>query len=137
MSRSGYQDYCDDILAVGRWRAQVASAIRGKRGQAFLRELAVAMDAMQDKSLITGELVTSEGDCCAMGVVCKARGLNVLEVDENSPEEVGDLIGIAHQLAADIAFENDELGHGETPEQRWVRMRQWVAENLRVSEVAK
>ena len=41
MSRSGYcDDYGDDDpLALGRYRAQVNSAIRGKRGQALLRRL--------------------------------------------------------------------------------------------------
>ena len=34
MGRHGYTDDCDDDpLALGRWRAQVASSIRGKRGQ--------------------------------------------------------------------------------------------------------
>lgn len=131
MSRSGYSDDMDDMLALGRWRAQVASAIRGKRGQAFLRELAAAMDAMPEKSLITGDLVTPAGECCTIGVVCKARGLDVCQVDEHAPEEVGNFVGIAHQLAAEIAYENDEYDRSETPEQRWVRMRAWVAEHIK------
>jgi hypothetical protein len=45
MSRSGYSDDLDP-LALGRWRGRVASAMRGKRGQAFLREMLAAMDAM-------------------------------------------------------------------------------------------
>lgn len=32
MGRHGYTDDCDDVLASGRWRGIVASAIRGKRG---------------------------------------------------------------------------------------------------------
>lgn len=135
MSRSGYSDDCDDTLQYGRWRAQVSSAIRGRRGQSFLKELAQAMDAMPEKVLITGELVTEEGDCCTMGVVCKARGLDVTKVDEHSTEEVGELIDIAHQLAAEIAWENDEAGMpDETPEHRWVRMRAWVAGRLNAGE---
>lgn len=44
MSRHGYSDDChDDILSFGQWRGQVASAIRGKRGQAFLKELIAAL----------------------------------------------------------------------------------------------
>jgi len=49
MTRHGYVDDSEDTLAYGRWRAQVQSAIRGKRGQAFLKELAAAMDAMPEK----------------------------------------------------------------------------------------
>lgn len=132
MSRSGYTDDMDDTLAYGRWRAQVASAIRGGRGQKFLKELADAMDAMPEKILITEELVDHLGDCCAIGVICKSRGLDVHAIDECSPEDVGSAVGIASQLAAEIAFENDEAGFpDETPEQRWVRMRGWVSARLR------
>lgn len=132
MSRSGYvDDGMDDTLAYGRWRAQVQSAIRGKRGQSFLRELAAAMDAMPEKILISESLVTPEGDCCTIGVVCKARAIDVSNIDETSPEEVGDLVGIASQLAAEIAYLNDEAGcYSETPEARWIRMRAWVERHL-------
>lgn len=135
MSRSGYTNDSDDTLEVGRWRAQVRSATRGKRGQAFLRELAAAMDAMPEKALIAGDLVDTYGDCCTMGVVCKARGLNVDDVDAHDPEEVGDLLGVAKQLAAEIAYENDEHARLETCEQRWVRMRAWVESQI-VKEVS-
>lgn len=132
MNRSGYTDEVDDPLAIGRWRAQVNSAIRGKRGQAFLRELAVAMDAMLEKILIRGDLIDQAGDCCAIGVVCKARELDVRLVDVDDPEEVGSLVGIARQMAAEIEYENDEGGpwSGESDANRWLRMRRWVAEKL-------
>lgn len=140
MSRSGYTDDCDDYLALGRYRAQVASSIRGRKGQAFLRELAAAMDAMRDKELIAQELVNEYGDCCTIGVVCKARELDVSEVDPEEPESVGALVGISHQLAAEIAYENDECSRmhkdengkwrQETPAERWQRMRKWVDSKL-------
>lgn len=134
MSRSGYVNELDP-LDLGRWRAQVKSAIRGKRGQEFLRELAVAMDAMPEKVLIASELVNDDGDCCTIGVVCKARGLDVSKVDPEAPEQVGALVGIARQMAAEIEFENDDngwhYGRGqETPQERWQRMRKWVDKNL-------
>lgn len=46
MSRSGYVDDCDDMLALGRWRGAVRSAIRGARGQSLLREALVILDAL-------------------------------------------------------------------------------------------
>lgn len=144
MSRSGYVDDVDDTLALGRWRAQVKSAIRGKRGQSFLRELAKAMDAMPEKVLIASQLIDDEGDCCTIGVVCKLRSLDVSTVDCQDPTEVGSLVGIAHQLAAEIEYENDECGDryerteagsfkrvAETPEERWVRMRKWVQSHIK------
>lgn len=130
MSRSGYTDCDDDPLAIGRWRAQVASAIRGKRGQAFLRELVVALDAMPEKTLIANDLVTAEGDVCAIGAVCQARGLDVSKVDCDWPEDVAGAVGIAHQMVSEIEWENDEGGFHETDEERWSRMRRWAEARL-------
>ena len=131
MSRSGYVDDCDDILVYGRWRGQVSSSIRGKGGQSFLKELAAAMDAMPDKRLIANELISESGECCTIGVVCKSRGLDVNHVDVEDHQEVGRLVGITYQLAAEIEFENDEaVPSSETPEERWVRMRNWVEDRI-------
>ncbi len=132
MSRSGYVDDMDDPLQFGRWRAQVKSAIRGKRGQQFLRELAAAMDATpeDERRLIRNTLIDDEGCCCTIGVVCKARGIDVAQVDTDDTAEVGSLVGIAYQMAAEIEFMNDEFYDNVTPEVRWVRMREWVARQL-------
>ena|ERR1700744_589597 len=131
MSRSGYSDDCENI---NLYRGTVERAIRGRRGQAFLKELAKAMDEMPVKRLIANELVTETGEVCAIGVVCKKRGLDVSEVDIWNSEEVGKLVGIAQSMAAEIEFENDEGAYyrnkSETPEERWQRIRKWVSEQL-------
>lgn len=57
MSRSGYTDDTEDQWSLIRYRGAVASAIRGARGQAFLREMLTALDAMPEKRLISGALV--------------------------------------------------------------------------------
>lgn len=109
MSRSGYcDDYGDDDpLALGRYRAQVASAIRGKRGQALLRELLAGLDAMPDKRLVAGEL-EADGQFCALGVVGQARGLNLAAIDTYDVESLGPKFNIAEQLAREIMWVNDE-----------------------------
>lgn len=130
MNRSNYTDDCDmDPLDLGRWRAQVASAIRGRRGQDFLRELAAAMDAMPEKVLIANELIDEEGDCCTIGVVCKARGIDVSAIDIECPDGVGEAVGISHQLVAEIEFLNDYRPN-EDPKSRWTRMRKWVESKI-------
>lgn len=140
MSRSGYVD-CLDSGELNCWRGAVESAIRGKRGQAFLRELLAALDAMPKKRLITRDLVTEEGECCAIGSVAIARGQDVSELDTHEPSDVADAFGIARALAAEIEFLNDDdFGHEvwcwtgpkyqETPEHRWKRMRDWVARQI-------
>jgi len=128
MSRSGYSDECGNIEL---YRASVERALRGKRGQAFLRELATAMDAMPEKVLIAGDLVSEHGECCTIGVVCKARQLDVSHLDVYDPETVAGAVGIARSMAAEIEYMNDEAAWGsELPNERWKRMRKWVADNL-------
>jgi hypothetical protein len=132
VSRSGYSDDYD-LRTIGLWRASVDRAIDGKRGQAFLREMAAALDAMPEKVLIADEIRNSDGDVCAIGSVGAARNAN-LDLDAHAYCEVAAAFGIARALAQEIAYENDECGpRKETPAQRWTRMREWVACQLRES----
>ncbi len=119
MSRSGYCDDFgdDDPLELGRYRAQVASAIRGKRGQALLRELLAALDAMPAKELVAGEL-EADGQFCALGVVGQARGLNLATIDTYDAESLGPKFNIAEQLAREIMWVNDD----HVSETRWVEV---------------
>lgn len=137
MSRSGYSDDCEgwDLI---RWRGAVNAAIKGKRGQAFLREMRDALDAMPDKRLVSSVLVGPGGDCCAMGCVAIARGLDVSGVDPYETEDVGKALGIARSLAAEIAHENDEgLWRADaTPESRWKHVRAWVEQQIKKEPVS-
>lgn len=131
MSRSGYSDDIDDNLQLGRWRGQVTSAIRGKRGQAFLRELVEALDAMPEKRLIPNDLEHA-GNVCAIGSVGVRRGVDMSKLDPHDPETIAGTFGIASQLVQEIEFLNDEAFYGSTDEGRWQFMRQWA-----VSQIAK
>lgn len=130
MSRSGYTDECDNLEL---YRNAVDRAIRGKRGQAFLREMAAALDAMPIKELVPNELVRHDGQACALGAVALARGLDTATIDDSDPDEVASRFGIARSLAAEIAYENDDdsgWADDETPAHRWKRMREWVDDHL-------
>lgn len=131
MSRSGYIDDFDDILVLGRWRGQVASAIRGERGQKLLRDLRDALDAMPVKRLIRDELETESGEYCALGVLGKARGIDMSQLDPDEPEQVGSAFDISPCMASEIVYENDEHCDNATPEERWQRMRWWVNNQIR------
>lgn len=119
MSRSGYSDDYgdDDPLALGRYRAQVGSAIRGKRGQTLLRELLAALEAMPDKQLVAGEL-EADGQFCALGVVGQARGLNLAAIDTYDVESLGPKFNIAEQLAREIMWVNDD----HVMDHKWVEV---------------
>jgi hypothetical protein len=128
VSRSGYSDDVDG-LQLGRWRAQVASAIRGKRGQAFLRELITALDALPEKRLISHDL-QSGSQVCAIGSVGLLRGIDMGKLDPDDADRLAGMFGIAHQLVREIEYMNDEAEWGDCPEKRWRRMRMWAVENL-------
>jgi hypothetical protein len=135
MSRSGYTDACEgwDLI---RWRGAVRAAIRGHRGQAFLKEMLAALDAMPNKRLIASNLITFDGEVCAMGALGRTRGLNMRAINPDDRQQVADLMGVAPALAAEIAYENDEYWQPETPEQRFTRMRNWVMEQIAPEERA-
>jgi len=125
MSRSGY-DYDGDTWAMVRWRGAVNSASKGKRGQAFFKELLEALDAMPKKRLIADEL-QENGEFCVLGVLGNARGMDMDKIDPHYPEQVSAEFGIACALAQEVVYMNDEGCYmTETPEVRWNRMRIWV-----------
>lgn len=126
MSRSGYDYDCENDWELICWRGAVASAIRGKRGQALLREMLVALDAIETRRLITGDLVR-DGEVCALGAVGVARGLELRDVDPHDRDTVAGVFNIAPALAAEIMYVNDEeINSRVSPESRWHEMRRWV-----------
>lgn len=131
MSRSNYSEDCDDNWQIIRWRGAVTAAIKGKRGQAFFREMLAALDAMEAKRLIAHDLA-NEGGVCAIGSVGKARGVDMSKLDPENPEGVACTFGISTALAREIAFMNDEWDYygRETPEARYQRMRKWIESQI-------
>lgn len=126
MSRSGYSDDCDIDWNWICWRGAVASAIRGKRGQQFLREMLAAMDALPEKELIANDL-EADGAVCAIGTVGKARGIDMSGLDPEDREKIAGIFGVARALVAETVFVNDEGGkHDETPAARFLRVRHWI-----------
>ncbi len=120
MSRHGYIE--DDgepesMLSHGRWRAQVASALRGKRGQTFLVDLIAALDALPEPKLVAGHLETTEGEVCALGALGRYRQVKLPapeDPEDADPEEeadwywLGSAFDIAPQLAQETMYVNDE-----------------------------
>ena len=134
MSRAGYTEDGEDNWGLICWRGQVASAIRGKRGQAFLRDLVAALDAMPEKALIAEELEDGDGNVCSLGAVGRLRGVDMRRIDPYDYDEVAGAFDIAEPLAREIEYENDEgtwQWQKETPEQRWKRMRAWAASKIK------
>lgn len=130
MSRSGY-DYDGDNWDLIRWRGAVNSAIRGRRGQRFLRELVEALDALAERELIADEL-EADGAYCALGAVGARRGIPLADLDPYDRERVAEVFGIAPALAAEVMFMNDEIvWQREKRAERWALVRDWAARMLR------
>lgn len=112
MSRSGYTDDIDNHWHHIMWRGRVASSIRGKRGQALLRDLLAALDAMPDKRLYPNSFATVSGEYCTLGVLGAARGTKMDDLgdaEEGCNEWlVADRFGVAAPLVQEIMYMNDE-----------------------------
>jgi hypothetical protein len=107
MSRSGYTDCDDSSYPLDFYRHTVDRSIRGKRGQAFLRDLLAALDAMPEKRLIAHELIEN-GQVCTLGCAGIAKGVDVSKVDPEDHDTLGKLLNIANPLVREIEYENDE-----------------------------
>lgn len=138
MSRSNYtDDYTYDHWQLIMWRGAVTAALKGKRGQAALRELLIALDTMPVKELIATALVNETGQYCTLGVLGHARGLDerMAETDADEPCEVSGLLNLSQAFVREVAYENDEGGFiraTETGAERWTRMRAWVASKIKI-----
>lgn len=134
MSRSGYTDDCDDTFDLIRWRGAVMSAIRGKRGQAFLLEMFRAMEALPQKRLIKKALQDEYEDSavCSLGAVGRARGIDMSKIDADEYEEVAVAFGIPNALAQEIMYLNDEGScNREDAMARFARVRTWIIGHLK------
>jgi hypothetical protein len=126
-------------------------ALKSKRGRKLLRDLANALDAMPVKRLVPNSFEAPTGEVCSLGAVGRARGLDMTPLEAIASEisnsvndyEAGESICLlneeaaaafdaARTLVAEIMFTNDDGPLHETPEQRFVRMRMWVAGHLEV-----
>ncbi len=130
MSRSGYDECCDgwDLI---RWRGAVASAIRGKRGQQLLKDLATALDAMPEKKLIAESLEAHDG-VCALGCLGHTKAISMARLDPYDYDGIAKAFSVAPALAQEIMYINDEYrSYNTTPEQRWETVRRWVGEQIK------
>ena len=163
MSRSGYSDDCDGWALI-RWRGAVTSAIRGKRGQAVLREIVEALDALPEKTLAANSLVSADVEFCTLGALGRARGMDMTRIDPDDRDSVASAFEVAEALAAEIMYLNDEIVADEwvyvnveicgpmrgyerhmqlrskpnerAGQQRFEQMRKWVTAHIKVMPTA-
>lgn len=131
MSRSGYSEDCEHLQL---WRNNVERTIASKRGQVFIKDLIIALDAMPVKELIRHDLERN-GEVCAIGALGIKRSVDMKSLDPEDPEQVGKAFGISSMLAQEIVYVNDEWRREQSPEERWTRMRRWASEQLNIERM--
>lgn len=110
------------------FKASISRAVNSTGGQAMLKNLLSALDAMPYPRLIGGVF---EFDCdyCAIGALGKAAGLNVAKFSTEKLPELAATFGCPLVLIDVIMKTNDE-GRRELPAQKWSRMRDWTAHQI-------
>jgi len=148
VSRSGYSDDCNGWEHV-MWRGAVKRAIRGKRGQALLKELETALLALPKKELCADSFASAEkGEVCALGAVALKRRLDkgmslpdaLKEIEEKYPEgysaeAIAEEVDIAGALLKEITYINDESVYGAggvtQREKRFREVLSWVQSQIK------
>lgn len=133
MSRSEYQDDWDGgDVPPDFYRRAVKNALTSKRGQSFLRELADTLDAMPEKRLIDFQIVDDKSNFCALGTIMAKRGIDHTQFILTDADAIGKSLRIAPCVVREIEWVNDEAGPvTETEENRWIRVREWVAKQIK------
>jgi hypothetical protein len=139
MSRLYYEDDFDYRLE-GLQQGWLKSAVRGQRGQQFLRDLVAALDALPTPELSCGALEDAEtGCCCAFGAVRRFRGpenVNLWfhpEEEDITPDDLANPFGVPQTLAWAVVQVNEEMNESNTEQgrrRRWAEVRAWAVSHL-------
>lgn len=125
------------------WAANVERSLKGKRGQASLRELETALLALPEKQLIADDLQDATGRNCALAALAKLKGVDIPKLAEPEDEydeiavhdqmvSLGERLGVPRLVATEIVYRNDDdwRPKRETPEERYQRMLRWTQRQL-------
>ncbi len=153
--RINYADEEDRPGQFELFQANCRRSLRGRKGQAALREFEAALLALPEKRLIK-DLLAAGDDVCAIGCYAKHKGLDLTKFDpEYESDEVGIEAGMPRLVAWKVVALNDitldtvwEVAYGPvqrgrgvyqggiplvrdmTPEERYARVLAWVREQL-------
>jgi hypothetical protein len=147
--------YSEDEAYPGQhalWQANCRRSLAGKAGQAALRDLVAALEALPAPVLIAHHLAR-KGEVCAVGAVVLHRKVNLgqardavlrelegepieedawdWEDEEGETEGVGVAVGIPRLVAWRLACLNDIDLDYCTPAQRYEKVLAWARKRLR------
>ncbi len=120
--RLNYTDEEDYPGQFNIWQANCNRSLQGKRGQAALKRLEVALLSMPTKRLIREAISEVNEDAgrlevCALGAVAMMEGHEKILYSDEEPEEAGKAMGFPRLVAWKVVEMNDIQFDGEY---RWV-----------------
>jgi hypothetical protein len=139
MTRLYYDDDLDpsrEGLVAGALR----SAVRGKRGQRFIRDLVQALDALPSPELAAGALEDEDTECCcAFGAVRRFRGSDAVPLwfdpmeEDLTPDHLAEPFNVSETLAWAVVQVNEDGMTGNdvsTRRHRWNVVKDWAIRQL-------
>jgi hypothetical protein len=140
MTRLHYYDDDSDPSQEGLAAGALRSAIRGKRGQRFIRDLVQALDALPLPELAAGALEDEEtGCCCAFGAVRRFRGADAVPLwfhpmeEDMNPDNLVEPFNVSKTLAWSVVQANEDgmIGNDKSTRRlRWKQVRDWAVRQL-------
>jgi hypothetical protein len=104
------QEILGDMWGYVRYRGALRNAIKGKRGQAFLKELLEAIEALPEKKLAVGAFRDRDGCASALGALALKRGHSPDELagfHYMTPDQLARFFGIQPVLIRHIVHMHD------------------------------
>jgi hypothetical protein len=126
--RIGFSEDEDYPGQFNLWQGNCKRSLKGRKGQAILQELEVALLALPEKRLIADHLQDEAGGVCAVGALALYKNKLTPELidGEDDMEDVGQDLGMPRLVAWKVVCLNDyDLDH-VTPEVRYERVLAWV-----------
>lgn len=124
-------------------------SLAGKKGQAALRELVAALEAMPEKRLCKWAMVDDEGEVCALGAYVLRKRIQrgdtyaqaIKTIDHEGENRMSHDLASHYEFPAAaawaVAFRNDEILDRCSPEERHALMLEWARaqiKEIRISE---
>lgn len=118
MSRISYSEEEDYQGQFALWDANCRRSMRGRAGQAALRELEAALTALPVKRLERDVFVVASGGVCALGALAVKRKMDAglsrdqalhvcADMDPYESQEHGEALGLPSLVAWKVVAEND------------------------------
>lgn len=140
------------------WEANLGRSLKGRKGQAALRELEAALLALPEKRLIADDMVSADGSVCALAALAQHRGyqgdmtlpkqpdwdnpddanspfwdeFEYVEAVEGAMVKIAADLGIPPMVAKAIIYENDD-DYVKTPEDRYQKVLHWTQRQIQAT----